>query len=129
MHCSWHHEPARCGMVPFHAPHAPPFLAAHDTTFFGFWQCPQLCCCLSCRLYSQLYLLVPCHDLIAIFTLLVPQTMDCHVYGHRDAMLQSIKEFTKHELADIPCGPVPPLKRYPEPHDHGGVYNRSPCAH
>ena len=21
------------------------------------------------------------------------------------------------------------LKRYPEPHDHGGVYNRSPCAH
>ena len=22
-----------------------------------------------------------------------------------------------------------PVKRYPEPHDHGGVYNRSPCAH
>ena len=21
------------------------------------------------------------------------------------------------------------LKRYPEPHDHDGVYNRSPCAH
>ena len=21
------------------------------------------------------------------------------------------------------------LKRYPEPHEHGGVYNRSPCAH
>ena len=21
------------------------------------------------------------------------------------------------------------LKRYPEPHDHGGLYNRSPCAH
>ena len=21
------------------------------------------------------------------------------------------------------------LKQYPEPHDHGGVYNRSPCAH
>ena len=21
------------------------------------------------------------------------------------------------------------VKRYPEPHDHGGVYNRSPCAH
>ena len=21
------------------------------------------------------------------------------------------------------------MKRYPEPHDHGGVYNRSPCAH
>ena len=38
-----------------------------------------------------------------------PQTMDCHVYGHRDAMVQSIKDFTKHELADIcPCGPLPP---------------------
>ena len=23
----------------------------------------------------------------------------------------------------------PMVKRYPEPHDHGGVYNRSPCAH
>ena len=28
-------------------------------------------------------------------------------------------------LADGPAA----MKRYPEPHDHGGVYNRSPCAH
>ena len=30
---------------------------------------------------------------------------------------------------NAPNSPCHVLKRYPEPHDHGGVYNRSPCAH
>ena len=38
------------------------------------------------------------------------------------------RELTRRNRTYCPAS-LKVVKRYPEPHDHVGVYNRSPCAH
>ena len=40
-----------------------------------------------------------------------------------------LAESSAHSMDTSFSRNFPIMKRYPEPHDHGGVYNRSPCAH
>ena len=52
-------------------------------------------------------------------------TTESPVDGQDQPKIYTIRDHTLEVLMH----PDVLVKRYPEPHDHGGVYNRSPCAH